>query len=111
MKNKIEIIKKVCIIDYFKIILEVLKEEKLVLSKLIENFSYKDFLKVVLEYMDYCNEYKLILGYFISLMINRNNIFKGVFDNYFYIYIKLEINSKIKFIFIRLKGLYVVVYY
>ena len=111
MKNKIEITKKACFIDYSKITLEVLNEENLVLSRLIENLSYKDYLKAVSEHMDYCNEHKLTAGYSINLMINRDNIFKGVSDNYSYIYTKLEANSKIKSTFTRPKGLYAIAYH
>lgn len=111
MKTKIEITKKACIIDYSKITLEVLNEEHLVLSRSIENLSYKDYLKAVSEHMDYCNFHQLTAGYSISVMINRDNIFKGVSDNYSYIYTKLDSNIKIKPTFTRPKGLYAVAYH
>ena len=111
MKTKIEVTKKSCITDYSKITLEVLKEEQLVLSRSIENLSYKDYLKAVSEHMDFCNSHQLTTGYSISLMINRDNIIKGVSDNYSYIYTKLEANSKIKSTFTRPNGLYAVAYH
>lgn len=111
MKTKIEITKKACITDYSKITLEVLNEDQLVLSRSIENLSYKDYLKAVSEHMDYCNLHQLTSGYSISLMINKENIFKGVSDNYSYIYTKLENNSKIKSTFTRPKGLYAIAYH
>lgn len=111
MKTKIELTKKACTTDYSKITLEVLKEERLVLSRSIENLSYKDYLKAVSEHMDYCNLHQLTSGYSISLMINKENIFKGVSDNYSYIYTKLENNSKIKSTFTRPKGLYAIAYH
>lgn len=111
MKTKIELTKKALITDYSKITLEVLKEEQLVLSKSIENLSYKDYLKAVSEHMDYCNLHQLTSGYSISLMINKENIFKGVSDNYSFIYTKLETTSKIKSTFTRPKGLYAIAYH
>lgn len=111
MKTKIEITKKACFTDYSKITLELLTEDHLVLSRSIENLSYKDYLKAVSEHMNYCNSHQLTSGYSISLMINRDNIFKGVSDNYSYIYTKLEVNSKIKSTFTKPKGLYAVAYH
>ncbi|OOM82305.1 HTH-type transcriptional activator TipA [Clostridium puniceum] len=111
MKQKIEITKRACSTDYSKITLEISKEELLVLSKSIENLSYKDYLKTISEHLDYCNSHQLHASYSICAMINKENIYKGVSDNYSYIYAKLEYNTNIKSTFIKPKGLYVIAYH
>lgn len=111
METKIDITKKACLIDYSKITLEMLKEEHLVLSRSIENVSYKDYLRTISEHMNYCNSNKLTVGYSIYAMISKENIFKGVTENYSYMYTKLESNNDIKSTFIKPKGLYAVAYH
>lgn len=111
MKTKIEITKKSCSIDYSKITLEIINEEHLVLSRSIENLSYKDYLKAISEHLSQCNLHKLNTGYSICAMISKKNILKGVSDNYSYVYTKLESNISIKSSFTKPKGLYAVAYH
>lgn len=113
METKINITKKACSIDYSKITLEVLKEEKLVLSRSIQNLSYKDYLKAVSEHMEYCNLHHLDTGHSISVMISKKNVLDGVNENYSYVYTKLvsNKNAKVKSIFTKPKGLYAVAYH
>ncbi|GKX67068.1 MerR family transcriptional regulator [Inconstantimicrobium mannanitabidum] len=113
MKTKIAITKKACSIDLNKITLELLKEEKLVLSRSINNLSYKDYLKAVAEHMDYCNTHHLDTGHSICAMISKENILKGVNENYSHIYTKLTSNKNIKgkTVYTKPKGLYAIAYH
>lgn len=111
METKIDITKKACSIDYSKIKLEVLDEDYLVLSSSIENLSYKEYLKAVSKHMNYCNFNKLNIGHSVGTMINKENILKGVDDNYSYIYTKTEPKNNISSTFKRPKGLYAVAYH
>ena len=84
METKIAITEKACSIDYYKISLEFFDEEYLVLSNSIENKSHKDYLKIVSEHMNYCNLNHLNSGHSIGAMISKENILKGVDENYSY---------------------------
>lgn len=111
METKIHITENACIIDYSSISLEFFNEEYLVLSNSIENVSHKDYLQIVSEHMNYCTLNHLNSGYPIGIMISRENILKGVAENYSYLYTKLDSNSDIPFTFTKPNGLYCVAFH
>lgn len=111
METKIAITEEACIIDYSKISLDFFDEEYLVLSKSIENVSHKDYLKIISEHMNYCTLNHLNSGHSIGAMISRENISKVSFENYSYLYTKLDYNNKSLFTFTKPKGLYCVAYH
>lgn len=111
METKINITEKACRIDYSKITLEFLDEAYLVLSSSIENLTYKEYLNAVSKHMNYCNFNNLNIGHSVGTMINKENILKGVDDNYSYLYTKIEPENNISSTFKRPKGLYVIAYH
>lgn len=111
MEKKIYITEKACKIDYSKIKLEFLDEEYLVLSSSIENLNYKDYLKAVSKHMNYCNSKHLNTGNPIGTIINKDNILKGVNDNYSYLYTKVDPENNISSTFKKPKGLYAIAYH
>lgn len=111
METKIAITEKACAIDYSKISLKFFDEEYLVLSNSIENVSHKDYLKIVSEHMSYCTLNHLNSGHSIGIIINKENILKGVSENYSYLYTKLNSNTDSPFAFTKPKGLYCMAYH
>ncbi|GCD10131.1 MerR family transcriptional regulator [Clostridium tagluense] len=111
METKISITENACIIDHSKISLEYFDEEHLVLSNSIENVSHKDYFKIVSEHMNYCTLNNLNAGHSIGAMISKDNILKGVAENYSFLYTKLYSNNDIPFTFTKPKGLYCIAYH
>lgn len=111
MKTKIAITEKACSIDYHNISLEFLDEEYLILSESIENKSHQDYSRIVSEHMNYCNLNHLNSGHSIGAMISKENILKGVDENYSYFYTKLDTYNNIPFVFTKPKGLYCIAYH
>ncbi|MCB2290344.1 MerR family transcriptional regulator [Clostridium sp. CS001] len=111
METKIAITEEACIIDYSKISLEFFDEEYLVLSNSIEDVTHKDYLKIVSEHMNYCTLNHLNSGHSIGIIINKENILKGVSENYSFLYTKLDSNNDSPFTFTKPKGLYCIAYH
>lgn len=111
METKIALTKKARSIDYSKISIEHLDEDYLILSKSIENVSHKDYLKIISAHMNYCSLNNLNSGYSIGAIIAKENILKGVKDNYSYLYTKLSSPLNIPCIFNKPKGFYCVAFH
>lgn len=111
METKIAITEKACSIDYDNISLEFLDKEYLILSESIENISHQDYLRIVSEHMNYCNLNHLNSGHSIGAMISKDNILKGVDENYSYLYTRLDTYNNVPFIFTKPKGLYCIAYH
>jgi len=111
METKIDITEKACIIDYCNISLEFLDEEHLILSNSIENKTHKEYLKIISEHMNYCNLNHLNSGHSIGAIISKENILKGVDENYSYLYTRLDTYNNVPAPFTKPKGLYCVAYH
>ncbi|MBU3173810.1 MerR family transcriptional regulator [Clostridium estertheticum] len=111
METKISITEYACIIDYSKIHLEFFDEEYLLLSNSIENVSDNEYFKTLSEHMNYCTLNHINSGYSSCIMINKDNILKGVAKNYSYLYTKLNSKDDVPFTFTKPKGIYCVAYH
>ena len=111
MQTKIDVTENACKIDHSKIRLDFKEEEYLILSKSIENVTYKEYLKSVSEHMKYCTSKKLNTSYSLGAMINKENILLGVKENYSYLYTKIDSKLNCNSTFIKPKGIYVIAYH
>ncbi|WHX98756.1 MerR family transcriptional regulator [Neobacillus sp. DY30] len=75
-------------LDFQQVTLEILPEATLYLSKNIENITEEEFVEVVSEFINELNESHLDTGYPIGVITKREQILKGEFTNYSYLYIE-----------------------
>ncbi|WP_462410505.1 MerR family transcriptional regulator [Neobacillus sp. Marseille-QA0830] len=88
METTIELMKQASQLDFQDITLEELPEVTLYLSRNIENTAGDDFVKVVSDFIDELYELHLDTGYPIGGITKREQVLKGEFTNYSYLYIE-----------------------
>ncbi|MEG6615996.1 MerR family transcriptional regulator [Peptococcaceae bacterium 1198_IL3148] len=88
IETKIALMEKASQLDFNRITLEHLPEATLYLSRNIENITDEEFVEVLSEFIDELNESQLDTGYPIGGIIKREQILKGEFSKYSYLYIE-----------------------
>lgn len=85
---KIELMEEALRLDFHQISLEEHAEATLYLSKNIKNISEEDFVRVVSEFVDELYVSFLDTGYPIGGITKKEQVLKGEYTNYSYLYIK-----------------------
>jgi DNA-binding transcriptional MerR regulator len=75
-------------LDFHQVTLEQLPEATLYLSKNIENITEEEFVEVVSDFINELNVSHLDTGYPIGVITKRDQVLKGEFTNYSYIYME-----------------------
>lgn len=75
-------------LDFHQITFEQLPEATLYLSRNIENVTDKEFIEVVSDFINELNLSQLDSGYPIGSITKREQVIKGDFSNYSYLYIE-----------------------
>jgi DNA-binding transcriptional MerR regulator len=88
IEAKIAVMEEASHIDFHQITLQQLPEATLYISKNIENITDEEFVEVVSDFINELNMSHLDTGYPIGVITKRENIIKGDFTNYSYLYIE-----------------------
>jgi len=88
IEAKITLMEEASQIDFHQITLEHLPEATLYLSRNIENITDEKFIEVISEFIEELNESQLDSGYPIGGIIKSEQILKGKFSKYSYLYIE-----------------------
>lgn len=86
--TKIALVEESLQIDFDQITLQHLPEAMLYLSRNIENMTDDEFVEVVSEFIGELNEAKLDTGYPIGGITKREQVLKGEYSNYSFLYIE-----------------------
>ncbi len=86
--TKIALVEESLQIDFDQITLQRLPEAMLYLSRNIENVTDDEFVEVVSEFIGELNEAKLDTGYPIGGITKREQVLKGEYSNYSFLYIE-----------------------
>lgn len=111
IETKINITESALNVDILEITRIHQEEELLFLSESILDCSDRDFLKSVAEFIDYLYKNELDMGYPIGAMVSRDNILKGDYGNYTYLYNKTAKHLQGATYHIKPKGTYIVAYH
>ena len=109
--TKIELTERALTIDCSQITLQELEEEHLFLSSSILDCSDKGFLKSVSTFIEFIKDNQLDLGYPIGAIISKEQVEKGDYENYSYLYTRMEQLAPQIACYVKPKGLYVVAYH
>jgi DNA-binding transcriptional MerR regulator len=88
IEAQITLIEKASHLDFHQITLEQLPEATLYLSRNIENITEEEFVEVVSDFLNELNESHLDTGYPIGVITKREQIVKGEYTNYSFLYIE-----------------------
>ncbi|MCC3355983.1 MerR family transcriptional regulator [Bacillus sp. REN16] len=88
IETKIALMEEASQLDFSKITLEHLPEAALYLSRNIEDITDEEFIEVITEFIGELNESQLDTGYPIGGIIKREQVLKGEFSRYSYLYIE-----------------------
>lgn len=88
IETKIVLMEEASQIDFHQITLEHLPEAKLYLSRNIENITDEEFVEVISEFIVELNESQLDTGYPIGGITKREQVLKGEFSKYSYLYME-----------------------
>ncbi|MEH7383800.1 MerR family transcriptional regulator [Bacillus sp. JJ1521] len=88
IEAKIELIEEASKINFDQVTLEQLPEATLYLSRNIENNTEEEFLEVISDFIGELNESQLDTGYPIGVITKREQVLKGEFSKYSYLYIE-----------------------
>jgi DNA-binding transcriptional MerR regulator len=88
IETKISLMEEATYLDFQQMTLETLPEVKLYLSRNIENLTDEEYLEVFSEFINELNISQLDTGYPIGVIRKRENVLKGEFTNYSYLYIE-----------------------
>ncbi|WP_099361431.1 MerR family transcriptional regulator [Fredinandcohnia onubensis] len=88
IEAKIALMEDATQINFEQITLEHLPEATLYLSRNIENISDEEFVEVISEFIDELNESQLDTGYPIGGITKREQVLKGDFSKYSYLYME-----------------------
>lgn len=75
-------------LDFHQVTLEPLPEATLYLSRNIENITEEEFVEVVSDFLKELNESHLDTGYPIGVITKREQVLKGEYTNYSYLYME-----------------------
>lgn len=88
IEAKIALMEEASHLDLHQVTLEHLPEATLYLSRNIENITDEGFVEVVSDFINELNVSQLDTGYPIGVITKREQILKGEFTNYSYLYIE-----------------------
>ncbi|MFK9091067.1 MerR family transcriptional regulator [Bacillus salipaludis] len=88
IETKITLMEEASRLDFHQITLEHLPEATLYLSRNIENINDEEFVEVISEFIGELNELQLDTGYPIGGITKREQVLKGEFSKYSYLYIE-----------------------
>jgi effector-binding domain-containing protein len=88
IETKIALMEEASHLDFQQITLEHLPEATLYLSRNIENISDDEFAEVISEFIGELDESQLDTGYPIGGITKREQVLKGEFSKYSYLYIE-----------------------
>jgi len=86
--SKIALMEEASRLDFHQVSLEPLPEVTLYLSRNIENITDDKFVEVVSDFINELSQSKLDTGYPIGVITKREQVLKGEFTNYSYLYIE-----------------------
>ncbi|MEH7393097.1 MerR family transcriptional regulator [Bacillus sp. JJ1503] len=88
IETKITLMEEASHLDFHQITLEHLPEATLYLSRNIESITNEEFVEVISEFIGELNELQLDTGYPIGGITKREQVLKGEFSKYSYLYIE-----------------------
>lgn len=88
IETKITLMEEASHLNFHQISLEHLPEATLYLSRNIENITDEEFVEVISEFIGELNELQLDTGYPIGGITKREQVLKGEFSRYSYLYIE-----------------------
>jgi len=88
IETKIALMEEALRLDFNQITLEQLPDATLYLSRNIENITADEFVAVVSDFINELDVLQLDTGYPIGVITKREQILKGEFTNYSYLYIE-----------------------
>jgi DNA-binding transcriptional MerR regulator len=88
IEAKIALMEEASQLDFDQITLEQLPEATLYLSRNIENITDEEFVEVISDFINELNISQLDSGYPIGGITKREQVLKGEFSNYSYLYIE-----------------------
>ncbi|WP_066254021.1 MerR family transcriptional regulator [Neobacillus drentensis] len=88
VEAKIALMEKASHLDFHQVTLEQFPETTLYLSRNIENINNEEFVEVVSDFINELNVSHLDTGYPIGVITKREQLLKGEFTNYSYLYIE-----------------------
>ena len=88
IETKITLMEEASQLNFHEITLEHMPEATLYLSRNIENINNEEFVEVISEFISELNELQLDTGYPIGVITKREQILKGEFSKYSYLYIE-----------------------
>ncbi|MFP7299370.1 MerR family transcriptional regulator [Neobacillus niacini] len=88
IEAQIALIEKASDIDFHQVTLEQFPEATLYLSRNIENITEEEFVEVVSDFLNELSESQLDTGYPIGVITKREQVLKGEYTNYSFLYIE-----------------------
>jgi DNA-binding transcriptional MerR regulator len=88
IEAQIALIEEASHLDFHQVTLEPLPEATLYLSRNIENITEEEFVEVVSDFLNELNESHLDTGYPIGVITKKEQVLKGEYTNYSYLYIE-----------------------
>lgn len=88
IEAKIALMEEASYIDFQQIIFKQLPEASLYLSRNIKNKTDEEFVEVISDFIEEINQSQLDTGYPIGVITEREQVLKGEFSNYSYLYIE-----------------------
>ncbi|MEH7274991.1 MerR family transcriptional regulator [Neobacillus vireti] len=88
IEAQIALIEEASHLDFHQITLEPLPEKTFYLSRNIENITEEEFVEVVSDFLNELNESHLDTGYPIGVITKREQVLKGEYTNYSFLYIE-----------------------
>ncbi|KAA0965720.1 MerR family transcriptional regulator [Sporosarcina sp. ANT_H38] len=111
IQKKIELTERALTIDYSQITLQEQEEERMFLSGSILDCSDKGFLKSVSTFIEFVKDNQLDIGYPIGAMVSKEQVEQGDYENYSYLYTRMEQLDPQIACYVKPKGLFVVAYH
>ncbi|WP_394138900.1 MerR family transcriptional regulator [Cytobacillus oceanisediminis] len=88
IEAKIALMEEASRLDFHQITFEQLPEATLYLSRNIQNITDEEFVEVISDFINELNISQLDSGFPIGCITNREQVIKGEFSNYSYLYIE-----------------------
>ncbi|MCM3109664.1 MerR family transcriptional regulator [Lederbergia lenta] len=109
--TKISLTERALAIDDTQINIEIQEAEQFVISDSILNCSDREFLKLVSEFIAFCDANQLYVGYPIGGILSKEKLLQGDYENYSFLYTKIVDDPGNIPVYIKPKGLYVIAYH
>ncbi|MCM3163402.1 MerR family transcriptional regulator [Metabacillus litoralis] len=111
IETKISLMEEASQLDFQQITLEHFPEATLYLSRKMKNNTDEEFVEVISDFIDELNELQLDTGYPIGVITNREQVLKGEFSKYSYLYIEQPQPKEGYSYFQAVKGYFLVGYH